>query len=202
MCPSRIKALWIIWMPQRGARLALSWKGSASRALGPQKTLSRVHSQSKETQRASQRSAREYVTCAGQEVEVKSLSCVWLYATPWTVAYKTPLSMEFSRQEYWSGWPFSSPGGLPDPGIEPRSPALQADALPSELPGKSQGKGHSNERTLGSRVWFSWFYVLRTCLHYTLLNLVWEFCSSETMSLDIIKRNGLRIRRIKSNLYN
>ena len=137
MCPSRIKALWIIWMPQRGARLALSWKGSASRALGPQKTLSRVHSQSKETQRASQRSAREYVTCAGQEVEVKSLSCVWLYATPWTVAYKTPLSMEFSRQEYWSGLPFPSPRDLSNPGIEPGSPALQADALPSEPPGKS-----------------------------------------------------------------
>ena len=110
--------------------------------------------------------------------------------------------MEFSGQEYWNGLPFPSPGDLPDPGIKPRSPALQADALPSELLGKSQGKGHSNERTLGSRVWFSWLYVLRTCLHSPLLNLVWEFCSSETMSLDIIKRNGLRIRRIKSNLYN
>ena len=56
---------------------------------------------------------------------------------PWTVAYKAPLSMEFSRQEYWSGLPFPSPGDLPDPGIEPRSPTLQADALPSEPPGKS-----------------------------------------------------------------
>ena len=53
----------------------------------------------------------------------------------WTVAYQAPLSMEFSRQEYWSGLPFSSPGDLPDPGIEPGSPTLQADALPSELPG-------------------------------------------------------------------
>ena len=44
--------------------------------------------------------------------------------------------MEFSRQEYWSGLPFPSPGDLPDPGIKPRSPALQADALPSEVPGK------------------------------------------------------------------
>ena len=44
--------------------------------------------------------------------------------------------MEFSKQEYWSGWPFPSPGGFPDPGIEPRSPALQADSLPSEPPGK------------------------------------------------------------------
>ena len=47
-----------------------------------------------------------------------------------------PGSMEFSRQEYWSGLPFSSPGDLPDPGIEPWSPALQADSLLSELPGK------------------------------------------------------------------
>ena len=53
--------------------------------------------------------------------------------TPWTGACQTPPSMEFSRQEYWGGLPFSSPGDLPDPGIKPRSPALQADALPSEM---------------------------------------------------------------------
>ena len=52
-----------------------------------------------------------------------------------TVAHQTPLSMEFSRQEYLSGWPFSSPGYLPTPGIESGSPALKADPLPSELPG-------------------------------------------------------------------
>ena len=62
------------------------------------------------------------------EVKVKSLSRVRLFATPWTVAYEAPLSMEFSRQEYWSGSPFPSPGDLPKPGIEPGSPALQADA--------------------------------------------------------------------------
>ena len=72
----------------------------------------------------------------GSEVEVKSLSRVRLFATPWTVAYKAPLSMVFSRQEYWSGLPFPSPGDLPHPGIEPRSPTLQADALPPEPPGK------------------------------------------------------------------
>ena len=54
---------------------------------------------------------------------------------PWTVVYQASLSMGFSGQEYWSGLPFPSPGDLPDPGIEPRSPALQADALPSESPG-------------------------------------------------------------------
>ena len=69
-------------------------------------------------------------------VIVKSLSRVRLFATPWTVAHQAPPSMEFSRQEYWSGLPFPSPGDLPDPEIEPGSPALQADALTSEPPGK------------------------------------------------------------------
>ena len=70
-------------------------------------------------------------------VKVKSLSHVRLFATPWTVAHQAPpLSMGFFRQDYWSGLPFPSPEGLPNPGIEPRSPALQADSLPSEPPGK------------------------------------------------------------------
>ena len=69
------------------------------------------------------------------KVKVKSLSCVRLFATPWTVAYQAPLSMGYSRQEYWNGFPFPSPGDLPNPGIEPRSATLQADALPSEPPG-------------------------------------------------------------------
>ena len=51
---------------------------------------------------------------------------------PWTVAYEAPLSMEFSRQEFWSGFPCPPPGNLPNPGIKPRSPSLQADSLPSE----------------------------------------------------------------------
>ena len=57
-------------------------------------------------------------------------------ATPWTVACQAPLSMEFSRQEYWGGLPFPSPGDLPNPRIKPGSPALQADSLPPEPPGK------------------------------------------------------------------
>ena len=56
--------------------------------------------------------------------------------TLWTVAGQAPLSMEFSRQEYWSGLPCPSPGDLPNPGIEPKSPTLQADSLLSEPPGK------------------------------------------------------------------
>ena len=70
--------------------------------------------------------------------------CVWaesfshapLFVTPWTVAHQVLLSMEFSRQEYRSGLPFSSPRDLPDPGIKPRSPALQTDSLSNELQGK------------------------------------------------------------------
>ena len=66
---------------------------------------------------------------------VKSLSRVRLFATPWTIAHQAPLSMGFSRQEIWSGLPLPSPGDLPDPGIEPRSPVLEADTLTSEPPG-------------------------------------------------------------------
>ena len=62
-------------------------------------------------------------------------SHVRLFVTPWTVTHQAPPSTEFSRQEYWSGLPFPSPGDLPNPGIEPGSHALQADALPSEPPG-------------------------------------------------------------------
>ena len=61
---------------------------------------------------------------------------VQLFVTPWTVAHQAPLSMGFSRQEYWSGLPFPSPGDLPNPGIKSGSPALQADSLPSEPPWK------------------------------------------------------------------
>ena len=64
------------------------------------------------------------------------VSRIQLFATPRTVARQAPLSMGFSREEYWSGLPFPSPGDLPDPGIKPRSPALQADALTSEPPGQ------------------------------------------------------------------
>ena len=70
------------------------------------------------------------------KVKVKLLSRVRLFATPWTVARQAPLSMGFSRQECWSGLPFSSLEDLPDPGIEPGSPALWADSLPPKPPGK------------------------------------------------------------------
>ena len=67
-------------------------------------------------------------------MKVKLLSHVLLFVTPWTVAHQVPLSMGFSRREYWNGLPFPSPGDLPDPGIEPGSPVLQA--FRSEPPGE------------------------------------------------------------------
>ena len=63
---------------------------------------------------------------------------------PWTVALQVPLSMEFSRQEYWSGLLLPFPGDLPDLGIKPWSPALQADSLPTELPGKLPGNSRNS----------------------------------------------------------
>ena len=79
--------------------------------------------------------------------EVKSFSRVRLFAIPWTAAHQAPLSMGFSRQGYWSGLPFPSPGYFPDPGIEPRSPALQEDTLTSEPPGNDIGEGAEGRNT-------------------------------------------------------
>ena len=77
---------------------------------------------------------------------VKSLSRVQLFATPWAVAHQVPPSMEFSRQEYLSGLPFPFPGDLPNPGIEPGDPSLEADALPSEPPGNNQDNSAAIDR--------------------------------------------------------
>ena len=84
------------------------------------------------------------------KVKVKSLSCVRLFATPWTVACQAPPSMGFSQHKYWSGLPFPSPWDLPDPRIEPRSPALQADSLPSEPPRKPVISIHSIYKAVSS----------------------------------------------------
>ena len=68
--------------------------------------------------------------------KVRSLSHVQLFVTPWTVAYEAPLSVEFSRQEYWTGLPFSSPGDFPDPGVKSASSALTGKSFITESPGK------------------------------------------------------------------
>ena len=73
---------------------------------------------------------------ANNESESEVAQSCLILCDPWTIAPQASLSMGFSKQEYWSGLPFPSPGDLPDPGIEPRSPSLQAEALPSEAPGK------------------------------------------------------------------
>ena len=94
--------------------------------------------------------------------ESESRPVIGLFMTPWTVAHQA-LSMEFSRQEYWSGLPFPSPGDLPSPGIEPRSPTLQADFLPSEPPGKpvagkcwgQKEKGAIEDEVVGWHHWFN-----------------------------------------------
>ena len=81
-------------------------------------------------------------------MKMKAFIRVRLFVTPRTVAYQAPPSMGFSRQGYWNGLPFPSPGDLPNPGTEPRSPTLQADTLPSEPRGKPQGNLLS-ERIVG-----------------------------------------------------
>ena len=88
-----------------------------------------------------------------------AVSCPTL-ATPWTVDCQAPLSMGFFRQEYWSGLPLPSPGGLPDPGIESGPPALQADSLPTELEGSSSISHWIWLPQEGSWLWARWFYLV------------------------------------------
>ena len=80
----------------------------------------------------------------------KSHSWVWLFAIPWAVARLAPLSVEFSRKKYWNGLSFPSPGDLVNPGIEPRSPVLQADSLPTEPLG-SYKQGKKTTLTMGAK---------------------------------------------------
>ena len=85
---------------------------------------------------------------------MKLNSQVRLFETPWTVAHQAPLSLVFSRQEHWSGLPFPSPGGLPDARIEPGSPSLQAESLPSEPPEK---RSHAPPRLCSYHIQISSF---------------------------------------------
>ena len=91
-------------------------------------------------------------------------------ATPSTVAHQAPLSMGLSRQEYWSGLPFPPRGDLPDAGIEPRSPALQADCLLSEPPGKPLGG--PNNLTIWKKFFLQYFH-----LEFSSYFNRWHFCS-------------------------
>ena len=89
--------------------------------------------------------------------------------TPWTVAHQAPLSMAFSRQEHWSWLPCPPPGDLPNSGMEPRSPALQADSLPSELPGRPQGPLLVNQKGLECFHWYEVQLFLLGCPQLFLL---------------------------------
>ena len=88
------------------------------------------------TQQLNSNNKQKFLHTQKKSEVCQSLSCVQLLLAPQTIACQAPLSMRFSRQEYWRGLPFPSPGDIPDPGIKLRSPALQADSLPSEPPGK------------------------------------------------------------------
>ena len=74
--------------------------------------------------------------CVCVHARTRSLSCVQLFVTPWKIDHQAPLYVEFSRQEYWSGLPFPLPADLPDPEIEPASPALAGEFFTTEPPGK------------------------------------------------------------------
>ena len=102
------------------------------------------------------------------------LSRVWLFVTPWTVTLQAPLSMGFSRQENWSELPFPSPGDLPYPGSEPGSPALQADSLLSESPGKHMTQKFSFgyiPKVIESRVSKPYLY---THVHSSFIHYSWN----------------------------
>ena len=106
------------------------------------------------------------------KVKVKQLSRVQLFVTPWTVTYQAPLSMGFSRQQYWSGLPFPSPRDFSDPGTEPGSSALQADTLPSEPPEKSTDKVHTftsdqQGKPFGGKEWQSVRTLGKECYVWT-----------------------------------
>ena len=101
------------------------------------------------------------------------------FVTPWALVHEAPLSTGFSRQEYWSGLPFPSPGDLPGPGIEPASPALQVDSLPSKPPGKPQ------ERDIHVNIYtymcvciyiYKWcfIYIVKWCLLWCRLDRGWQ----------------------------
>ena len=86
--------------------------------------------------------------------------------TPWIAAHQAPLSMGFSRQEHWSGLPFPSPGDLPNPGVKPGSPALQADSLATELQEKLRGSiSLAKLRAL-------WSYVVSANIFYIMIDAV------------------------------
>ena len=118
--------------------------------------------------------------CAGYAV----LSHVQLRATPWTVSHQVPLSMGFLRQEFWSRLPFTPPGDLPDPGVKPASPALQADSLPAESSIRSpkclcfadeENRAQRNKRIRSHSAgnWWGW-YLSYSLFEAQELSMMWQ----------------------------
>ena len=130
------------------------------------------------------------------KVKVKSLSRIRLFATPWTAAYQAPQSMEFSRQEYWSGLPFPSPGVLPDPGIEPGSPASQADALTSERVLKSKVITLLTKLRIVKAMVFSWQHAQMWQLDHTGGWVLKNWCF-QTVQLEKTLESPLESKEIK-----
>ena len=129
---------------------------------------------------------------------MKSLSRVQLFAAPWTVAYQAPPSMGFSRQECWSLLPFPSPGDLPDPGIEAGSPALQADTLPSEPPGKAI----LNNKVTSKNSWLLLRHIIPSpgrILH-KLFYLHANLWLGEK-AIPILQKRELNFREVKQSIY-
>ena len=120
------------------------------------------------------------------KVKVESLSRVRLSATPRTAARQAPLSMGFSRQVYWSELPFPSPGDLPDPGMEPRSPVLQTGVLPSEPPGKPSVPAQQPLPGADSRVAVGLLLVALVVLHVEghLAGLAVEACFMPVLGVE------------------
>ena len=122
---------------------------------------------------------------------VKSLSRVQLFSIPQTVAHQTPLSMGFSRQEHWSGLLFPSPGDLPNPAIEPRSPALQADSLPTDPPEKPNAWLHLNNYEFFFHITFwIWCLALVICILSMVVCIMWDNIDVHTGGQVIHLVNG------------
>ena len=111
-----------------------------------------------------------------------------LFATQWTVAHQAPLSMGFFRQEYWSGLPCPPPEDLSNSGIKPRSPAFQADSLPSESLGKSKNTG------VGSQSLLQGIFPTQGSHLHLLYLLHWQVGSSPLMPPGQLTRMGLQVR--------
>ena len=124
--------------------------------------------------------------------EWESLSRVWCFATPWIIAYQASLSMEFSRQEYWSRLPFPSPGNLSDPGIEPSSSAVQADSLLSEPQGKLKWKSLSPVQLFATPL---------TVVHGVLQARILEWVAFSLLSRSFQTRNWTRVPCIAGGFF-